>query len=216
MIMVIPNKEEIINSKEDYYSFLSFINSIKFVLEDNIKHIKKVDLTKNYNFTKEKDLFKNDVNSHLTVNEISVQNDITKHSNVSKKVVNLLTKNEVLTMEYGTKIHEIFEYENFDEPKNKYVKNLVNKINLTNAKIYKEYEFTDIIDNVEYTGIIDLMIEYEDKIIIIDYKLSNINDVNYGKQLSIYKKYIENKTSKNVETYLYSILTDELKQIETA
>ena len=216
MIMVIPNKEEIINSKEDYYSFLSFINSIKFALKDNIKHIKKVDLTKNYNFIKEKDLFKNDVNSHLTVNEISVQNDIAKHSNVSKKVVNLLTKNEVLTMEYGTKIHEIFEYENFDEPKNKYVKNLVNKINLTNAKIYKEYEFTDIIDNVEYTGIIDLMIEYKDKIIIIDYKLSNIDDINYGKQLSIYKKYIENKTSKNVETYLYSILTDELKQIETA
>ena len=40
--------------------------------------------------------------------------------------------------------------------------------------------------------------------------------VNYEKQLSIYKKYIENKTSKNVETYLYSILTDELKRIETA
>lgn len=216
MIMVIPNKEEIINSKEDYYSFLSFINSIKFALKDNIKHIKNVDLTKNYNFTKEKDLFKNDVNSHLVVTEINVKNDITKHSNVSKKVINLLTKNEVLTMEYGTKIHEIFEYENFDEPKNKYVKNLVNKINLTNAKVYKEYEFTDMIDNVEYTGIIDLMIEYEDKILIIDYKLSNINDVNYEKQLSIYKKYIENKTSKNVETYLYSILTDDLKQIETA
>ena len=68
-------------------------------------------------------------------------------------------------------------------------------------------------EDKEYDGIIDLLLEYEDKMVIIDYKLSNIDDENYVKQLSIYKSFIENKTKKETETYLYSILNDTLKKI---
>ena len=62
-------------------------------------------------------------------------------------------------------------------------------------------------------GIIDLMLEYSDHIDIIDYKLKEINDLNYIKQLNGYKEYIENKTNKKTNIYLYSILNNNLEKI---
>ena len=68
-------------------------------------------------------------------------------------------------------------------------------------------------DNMHYNGVIDLMLEYDDYINIIDYKLKNINDKEYIKQLNGYKKYIEMISFKKVKIYLYSILDNELMEI---
>ena len=57
------------------------------------------------------------------------------------------------------------------------------------------------------------MLEYQDHIDIIDYKLKNINDENYDKQLSGYRKVIEEKTNKLVECYLYSILDEVYRKV---
>ncbi|MGN1378830.1 MAG: UvrD-helicase domain-containing protein [Bacilli bacterium] len=213
MIMVMPNKDEIINFKEDYYSFISFIDSISFALKDNIKYIDNVLLTKKYNYFKEKDLVFNKNDNKLIVNEINLDMIKVTSSGASKKVLKLLSNEEKMAMEYGTKIHQILELSDFNTSDNDIVNNLINKIKPNFINVYKEYEFIDYIDNVEYNGIIDLIVEYSDKVLIIDYKLSNIDDENYIKQLSIYKKYIENKINKNIETYLYSIKNDELKKV---
>ena len=61
---------------------------------------------------------------------------------------------------------------------------------------------------------LDSVKDIVDEIIIVDYKLKNIEDENYRKQLSIYKEYIYSKTNKDVFIYLYSILNDNLKEIE--
>ena len=66
--------------------------------------------------------------------------------------------------------------------------------------------------NEIFSGVIDLMLEYDDYINIIDYKLKEIDDKSYVKQLTGYKKYIEEITNKRVNIYLYSILSNELKQ----
>ena len=55
------------------------------------------------------------------------------------------------------------------------------------------------------------MLMYEDHVDIIDYKLSNIDDSNYMKQLNGYKNYISEKTRLSINTYLYSIEKDEFK-----
>ena len=57
------------------------------------------------------------------------------------------------------------------------------------------------------------MLVYKDHIDIIDYKLSNIDDQNYEKQLTGYKKYIESKSKLKVNIYLYSIEKNEFKEI---
>ena len=57
------------------------------------------------------------------------------------------------------------------------------------------------------------MIEKNDKIIIIDYKLKNIDDEKYKDQLNGYKEAIKTKTNKKVTTYLYSIIDNKFKEI---
>ena len=86
--------------------------------------------------------------------------------------------------------------------------------NINNAEIYQEYEFIDDNETSEKTGVIDLMLEYNDHIDIIDYKLKNIADNAYKKQLNGYKEYIKNKTHKQVDTYLYSLLDRTLTKID--
>ena len=61
-----------------------------------------------------------------------------------------------------------------------------------------------------------MILEYKDKIKIIDYKLQNIKDEAYLKQLETYKKYIKQISDKKVQLYLYSILNNELIEIKEA
>ena len=61
------------------------------------------------------------------------------------------------------------------------MRRFLEKVDISHANIYKEYEFIYDEDNTTYHGIIDLMLEYQDNIKIIDYKLKNINDDAYIK-----------------------------------
>ena len=58
------------------------------------------------------------------------------------------------------------------------------------------------------------MLEFKDHIKIIDYKLKNITDEDYNKQLKVYKEYIENKYNKNTDMYLYSIIDKTFEKID--
>ena len=80
---------------------------------------------------------------------------------------------------------------------------------LHQAKVYQEYEFIDD----DKHGIIDLMLEYPDYIDIIDYKLRNIDDEAYIKQLNGYAKYIGKRTNKTINTYLYSIIEGKYQKV---
>ena len=57
------------------------------------------------------------------------------------------------------------------------------------------------------------MLEYTDHIDIIDYKLSDITDVNYISQLNGYKDYISSITKKPVNVYLYSIINEKMSSL---
>lgn len=81
--------------------------------------------------------------------------------------------------------------------------------NLDKAKIYKEYQFI----NDEYNIVIDLMIEHQDYIDIIDYKLKNISDEEYKEQLNTYRKIIFSLFKKKVKCYLLSIMDNDLKEV---
>ena len=82
---------------------------------------------------------------------------------------------------------------------------------INNAKIYKEYKFYT--EDLESMGIIDLMLEYDDHIDIIDYKLKNINDEAYFYQLNAYKEYIKTVSDKEINIYLYSIIEENLLKL---
>ena len=206
--------KDIINDKVrlEYNSFLDIINSVKDHLEDNIKNIdlNNIYITKDYD--KKKDIefnFKNE-NKVLNIKEITIEKEVEKSSRYSKNLVKITSEKEINNMKEGLRLHYMLEIDDFLKPKYDVTKKLIKHLNLNNCKIYKEYEFIYEKDNIDTHGIIDLVLEYPNNVIIIDYKLDNTDDVAYIKQLNGYKAFIEAKTKKETEIYLYSITKDSI------
>ena len=195
-----------------YRSFLDIINSIS-VIEKYIVP-KEAVYSKEYDDTKIKDINVDSMDSVIEKKKIDLNYEIVNKKKFSKAVKKVFNKDEIRAIEYGLSMHEMLEYSDFNTDRNNYIVNLLNKVDNNYINIYREYEFICVNGNEESKGIIDLMIEYEDSISIIDYKLKNIDDSEYVKQLKGYKKYIRTISDKIVRTYLYSIITDELKEID--
>lgn len=236
MIFVLPNK-----NKEDIYNFNDVIDisvrskyssfaSIMYSLEKITKpYYKSIDLN-NINLTKNYNLIKNDnymnslckCNEKLDVKEIDVKLDEKKDKSFSKKSNSIITSQDRNKLDYGLKLHELLEltdfknvnYDILSSSEKEIISNFISKIDVNAINIYKEYEFIYEEDNTLYHGIIDLILEYEDKIMIIDYKLKNISDEAYIKQLNGYKEYIENIFNKKTSIYLYSILDNTLNELK--
>ncbi len=149
---------------------------------------------------------------------------IKKH--ISKTVDELITKDTAVVLKIGTKLHEVMQtidFSNYDLSKFKLAKRekeiLLNVLNLdcfkdiNKAKVYKEYEFFYEKDGVSYHGIIDLLVEYDDHLEIIDYKLSNIDKEEYVLQLNEYYKYLKLISDKDIKMYLLSITNAKLKEV---
>ena len=236
MIMLIPSKEDydiptdmdgvlINNERMKYRSFADILYSIKKYLKKYYKEIDidSLNISKDYIYNKDRILNDNDKKEDFNVIPFINNSNIIEHLTFSKKTNKLITKEERKNMKFGTNVHEILEHVDFknyidieDEYINRKIKSLLNHeimSNLDSANIYKEYEFIYIKDNIEYHGIIDLMVEYEDHINIIDYKLKNVDSEAYINQLNGYKEYISSKTNKVVNIYLYSIIDETLKEL---
>ena len=217
--------DDLINSK----SFLDFLLIIKDDLKDYIKKINQntINLSKNYNLIKETNYKQsiNKTNKKITIKKLSFKEENIINKRISKTVKSLNTKEDVLKINKGKKIHELFENIDFKNPNyeilninekdlNK-IKKFISLIDIDNVmNIYKEYEFSYSLDNIQKRGVIDLLLEYQDKVLIIDYKLKNTDDKEYTKQVQEYKKYIQSKTNKLIECYLYSINNEVLEIVK--
>jgi len=195
-----------------YRSFLDILNSVSVI--DKYVVSKSANYTHEYDQVRLKDISFSKSDEVIDKVDLGISYKKVNNNRFSKEVNKVFDKDEIIQIEYGSKIHEIFEYEDFLTSNNKYVKNLFSKISKNYINLYKEYEFSDVSFDGVYNGVIDLMLEYEDYINIIDYKLKNIDSSEYEKQLKGYKKYIEKITNKKVYIYLYSIADDMLLQID--
>ena len=227
MIIVVSSKDKnnliennIVMGRLNYRSFEDIISSIKVNLENYIKplNIESLNITKDYQYSKYKE-YKIRDDEYLNVSELNIEEPSLEEVKYSKEQNKLITNEQKELYEFGNKIHSIMENIDFENPNynvdlpNIYIEKIKKffKTSLFNEKIinvYKEYEF---IDNNQ--GTIDLILEYENVIRIVDYKLKNIDDESYKNQLLGYKKYIEKISDKKVEIYLYSILNEELREI---
>ena len=237
MIIVIPNEDlEDISKDENglisknerlkYNSMADFIYSIRNSCSKYFKNIdlKYLGLTKEYLYNRNNlDELKDHIDD-IDVEEIDIENIVIESKHFSKEQHSFISKDVQEKMEFGTKVHEILEYIDFKNYnpeliEDAYIRDKVTKFinslkDIKDAKIYKEFEFNYKDSSNNYNGVIDLILEYTDHIDIIDYKLKNIDDEAYKKQLLGYKKYIEMISSKKVNVYLYSIIDESIKQIE--
>lgn len=239
-MIIVANLEESENSsfqdlvpsaeREEYRSFLDILESI---YEKTVPYITSIaledlNLSQNYKMLNTNKIFREVNDIPLTVSEYHQKESlIMETSHFSKPIYKLLNIEEKKNMQFGTKIHEVLELIDFKDPHldslnlSEFEKKTIRAFlkqpilsNIKDANILKEYEFYTLDNNhQERHGIIDLILEYQDHIDIIDYKLKEIEDSNYLTQLKGYQEYIEKKTKKRVRTYLYSILENHLKQV---
>ncbi len=240
MIMLLPNYVESDEFLEDngtielgvrrkYQSMADMLNSIKSKIIKYYKevNIDKLNISRDYLFKKKKEDRKiTSKNTDFIVKEIDIESEeVIDNKHFSKENNKLLDKSTNEKIKFGLKIHEILEYLDFNNPeyeliddekiKEKIKKFINNPLfnNFNNVKIYKEYEFMYEEDSNSYHGIIDLLLEYEDKILIVDYKLSNIDDTKYKDQLKGYKEYVSKISDKPIYTYLYSIIGESIEEL---
>ena len=225
IIIVMPfnDKKESYNSlvpksvRLRYSRISDYLDSIKEVLTSFIIDIdiNSLNLSKDYEKIKSYNYKEKIGKSSIKINnkKLNISYEEENNLKLSKSNKKLITKEEYEKMNYGTKLHEIFEMEDFNNTDNKYVLRFLKHIDNNYIKIYKEYEFIYEEDNNKYHGFIDLMLEYDNHIDIIDYKMKNIEDDAYIKQLNGYKKYINKISGKSVNIYLYSIIDDKLEPI---
>lgn len=234
MIFILPS-----NTKEDnksigdiidnsirgkYNSFASIMYSLESITKDYYKNIdiNDINLSKDYNMISNNNYKEHLklINDKIGVNTTCIPSSIKENKTFSKKDIHIVTKEEEDKLLYGRLIHELFECTDFNNLDNlsdnnkKIIERFLEKVDISHANIYKEYEFIYEEDNTTYHGIIDLMLEYQDNIKIIDYKLKNINDDAYIKQLNGYKNYIEKLFNKKTSIYLYSITLNTLEEIK--
>ena len=239
IIIILPSMETFKYEKDENGVILSLLRKKFIKLSDLIYGIKeylpeyfesinieKLNLSKNYLYKKKIEELKSFDIDKIDVNEINIHNKVVDEEHFSKETHELITKEIRTNMRYGTHFHEVLELFDFKKKNYEVISEefIVNKIkhmlmnpifnDIEKANIYKEYEFYYSESNVNYHGIIDLMIEHDDYIDIIDYKLKNTTDSNYIKQLNGYKKYIESISKKNVNLYLYSILDEKIVDIK--
>ena len=209
--------------RSKYNSFASIMYSLEPITKSYYKNIdiNSIDLSKNYNLVKNDNYNKllGRVEDIINVQDINIDIQKEEEKSFSKKNIHITSKEEQDRLDYGKKVHELFELTDFHNTSNltgknrEIITNFLDKVNIDNADIYKEYEFIYEEDNTTYHGIIDLMLVYKDNIKIIDYKLKNISDEAYLKQLNGYKDYIENRFNKPTNIYLYSVTNNTLEKI---
>lgn len=209
--------------RSKYNSFASIMYSLESITKSYYKNIdiNSIDLSKNYNLVKNDNYNKllGRVEDKLDVQVINIDIQKEEEKSFSKKNIHITSKEEQDRLDYGKKVHELFELTDFHNTNNltgknrEIITNFLDKVNIDNTDIYKEYEFIYEEDNTTYHGIIDLMLVYKDNIKIIDYKLKNISDEAYLKQLNGYKDYIEKRFNKPTNIYLYSVTNNTLEKI---
>ena len=218
--------------RKKYKSFYDILNSIypHLVNSHNKKIIDldKLELSKDFNQINNFDYpsFLQPSNIKLIKKSIKVDTSLVSTKSYSKKILTLLSKQDITNIDFGLKIHQILESFDFrnsnldDLNLSPYLKDKLTKFlslsifdKIEQANIYQEYEFIYEDKNEIRNGVIDLLIEYEDSILIIDYKLKNIDDKEYINQLKGYHDYIKEITNKKVKTYLYSFLDEKLQEI---
>ncbi len=222
--ILLPYQNDVVNNleRQKYNNFGSVLASLKPILSKYITNV-NYEVDRGYERLKE-------VNYKDSLNKIDFKYDTEvldlKANKLEEKTFshtrNVIEKASETTS--GLNVHEVLEYldfTNYEEDLNNYelsdfikdkIKTFFNMpfmSSIVSSKIYKEYEFyTD-----DSHGIIDLLIEEENKFIIVDYKLKDITKPYYVDQVKGYINYIKSITNKEVEGYLYSILDSEYKKI---
>ena len=156
----------------------------------------------------------------LEIKSVKVDSVIKEKKHASKEVV----KVDESLLRFGTEVHALLEGLDLSKKDTSYIKdyqyrkianNVINNglfKGVTNEQVRHEFSYYDKENNVN--GVIDCLIIKDDEIDIIDFKLKNIAEEDYDKQLRTYKSYISSISNKPIKMYLLAALTGEVREVK--
>lgn len=156
----------------------------------------------------------------LTIREIKVDSTIKEKKHASKEV----NKVDESLLRFGSEVHALLEGLDLSKKDTSYIKdykfrrianNVINSAlfkGVRNEQVRHEFSYYDKENNVN--GVIDCLIIKDNEIDIIDFKLKNIAEEDYDKQLKTYKAYISSISDKPIKMYLLAALTGEVREVK--
>lgn len=156
----------------------------------------------------------------LEIKSIKVDSEVKEKKHASKEVV----KVDESLLRFGTEVHALLEGLDLSKKDTSYIKdyrykkianNVINSElfkGVTNKQVRHEFAYYDKANNV--SGVIDCLIIKDHEIDIIDFKLKNIAEEDYDKQLKTYKTYIASISDKPIKMYLLAALTGEVREVK--
>ena len=156
----------------------------------------------------------------LEIKEIKVESEIKEKRRASKEV----DKVDESLLRFGNEVHALLEGLDLSKKDTSYIKdykfrrianNVINSSlfkGVRNDQVRHEFSYYDKENNVN--GVIDCLIIKDNEIDIIDFKLKNIAEEDYDKQLKTYKAYISSISDKPIKMYLLAALTGEVREVK--
>ena len=157
---------------------------------------------------------------NIEIKKISALSEVKEKKKASKEVVEV----DESLLQFGTDVHALLESLDFSKKDTSYIKdykfrkvanNVINSElfkGVTNEQVRHEFSYYDKDNNVN--GVIDCLIIKDNEIDIIDFKLKNIAEEDYDKQLKTYKTYISSISDKPIKMYLLAALTGEIREVK--
>lgn len=228
MVVVFPRQEGLPRTVDTHDCFAHIFQSLEPLwtsLEHPFSH-KNVDFIPHYDRVETR-LRPTITEGHpLQVFSVDVNTRPIAQQHASKSMQHLKDDKEEKILQLGTALHyalEVLDFKNpnydliNDETAKKVVERFLKSplmLGVQGAHIYKEMAFVTQLGGKEYRGIIDLVVSFKDKIYIIDYKTSAIDDPEYDRQLSIYFHFLSSKFDLPIEMYLYSLFQGHYRRVE--
>jgi len=169
---------------------------------------------------------KDEIFSIQQKNRFDFESGKKQSSHFSKTSSFIETIAEYQEMMIGTRLHaflETFDFTNSHsalEHASKFEKEVVLTLYdlfsedfFTEGEILREYPFVMKKDSLTAHGVIDMIVLHKDEVFILDFKLKNIDDEAYARQLQGYRNALKPLTDKPIHTILVSILERRKKEI---
>ncbi len=148
---------------------------------------------------------------------------------VEDETIRFVQSGDVEKMQLGSDVHETLKNLDFSQDITDQLKKMNIKASHQNlieaffdqpimqrrsqGRVYKELPFVNPQEDTIIRGVIDLVIEYEEEVVIIDYKMRSVSESSYQDQVLRYVKYLHHKTKKPVSGYLYSLVNATLNPV---
>ncbi|HOA78341.1 MAG TPA: UvrD-helicase domain-containing protein [Bacilli bacterium] len=213
----------------NYKSFYSILSSLEYTLSSFTAPRQPKAITLEYRFRQKPESLKATPGKPIEKKQIKTERVRAEKIVASAPAAELVSRERLLAMELGTRIHRCLELIDFTADPAPQIEKL-GEAEFAKEKItrffrlplfrekkiidsYHEHRFLWRRGDESISGVIDLILETEEELIVIDYKLSDINKEEYDRQLNLYSGYLRSVSPKRVSAYLYSLLNEELRRV---